>query len=214
MHGLFITFEGIDGSGKSTQLRLCTERLTSRGITAVATREPGGTAAGAAIRQLLLQHREPRLVAEAELLLYAADRAQHVQQVIRPALDGGSIVLCDRFADATEAYQGYGRGLDLELIARLNEVATGGLVPDATLVFDLDLPEAARRLRSRGDESNRFDDEAAEFHARVREGYRRIAASNPDRVVVVDATGSVEHVAARVDEAILPKILTSRSTTV
>ena len=202
--GAFVTFEGADGSGKSTQLRRFAARLAARNVPHVVTREPGGTAAGLEIRRLVLEPRIPAIVPDAELLLYAADRAQHVREVILPAIAGGLVVLCDRFTDATVAYQGYGRGLDLEIIQRLNDIATGGLQPDLTLVFDLDVDEALGRLAARADVEvpTRFDLEKRDFHARVREGYLAIARANPARVRVLDASGTEDEVAARVDEAV------------
>lgn len=204
MRGTFITFEGADGSGKSTQVRRLAERLAGRSVAFLTTREPGGTDAGLAMRALLLEPRTPPLVPDAELLLYAADRAQHVRETLEPALASGHVVLCDRYADATVAYQGYGRGLDLGLIADLNRIATCGLVPDLTLVFDLDVDEASRRLTARsGTETlTRFDLEAREFHQRVRDGYLRIARDEPDRVLVLDASGAIDDVAIRVAEVV------------
>ena len=216
MRGAFISFEGVDGCGKTTQLERLVERLSTERIHPVPTREPGGTLAGARMRALLLEEHTPPIVADAELLLYAADRAQHVHEVLRPALVGGRLVLCDRYADATVAYQGFGRGLNLDLIAQLNRVATAGLEPDLTLVFDLDVEEATRRLRGRsaspgGDAPTRFDLEGRAFHERVRHGYLEIAAAEPDRVRVVDASGPPEAVDARVDLAIAPLIELWRS---
>lgn len=204
MRGAFITFEGADGSGKSTQVRLLAERLRTRGIPFLTTREPGGTSAGLAIRALVLEPRTPSLAPESELLLYAADRAQHVRETLLPAIDGGRVVLCDRYADATLAYQGYGRGLDLQLIAELNRIATRGLVPDLTLVFDLDVDEASRRLtiRSGVETPTRFDLEAREFHERVRRGYLLLARSEPDRFVVLDASRTIDEIASEVDSAV------------
>jgi dTMP kinase len=206
--GAFITFEGIDGCGKTSQLAGLLGRLSSRGYSCIATREPGGTPLGESLRALTLERGGPHVSPDAELLLFAAARAQHVHEVIRPALDRGAVVLCDRFADSTVAFQGYGRGLDLDGIAQLNALATRGLVPDLTLWFDLDLEEAARRLGRRedvdGETANRFDVEANAFHERVRDGYRRIAESAPDRVARVEAGGSVDEVAARVDEIVFP----------
>src|SRR5262249_40964443 len=149
---------------------------------------------------LLLEPRTPPLAPGAELLLYAADRAQHVRETLEPALAEGRVVLCDRYTDATVAYQGRGRGLDLDVIGELNRIATAGLAPDLTLVFDLEVDEAARRMQARAgvETPTRFDLEAREFHARVRDAYLRIAESEPGRVRVVDASGTVDEVADRV----------------
>lgn len=201
MHGALITFEGPDGSGKTTQLRRQAERLQALGQTVLITREPGGTTAGIEIRSLLMGHRTPPLVPVAELLLYAADRAQHVRETIEPALAEGAIVLCDRYTDATVTYQGYGRHLDLALIDDLNRIATGGRAPDLTLLFDLDVASAERRMQARegalgAEAPTRFDLEKHDYRERVREGYLRIAEAEPHRVRIVDASGAIEDVAA------------------
>jgi len=203
----FITFEGIDGCGKSTQLRLLASELRLRGREVVTTREPGGTPLGARVRELLLDARE-QVDPLAELLLYAADRAQHVRQLVRPALDSGRVVLCDRYADATVAYQGAGRGFPASLIDEVVALATDGLRPDLTLVFDLPVEEsrqrAAQRARRGGEIQDRIDAEEIAFHHRVREAYLRIAAAEPHRVRVIDASASVEEVHAHVVRVVTP----------
>lgn len=207
----FITFEGIDGSGKSTQLRLLASRLRLRGHDVVATREPGGTPLGTRLRRLLLDT-ETEVDPLAELLLYAADRAQHVRTLIRPAIAANRIVLSDRYADATIAYQGAGRALPLETVERIVRIATDELKPDLTLVFDLGVTEGyqrreGRRLRAQaegGASGDRLDGESAEFHQRVREAYHAIARREPERVRIVDASGSVEEAHASVMEIVLP----------
>ncbi len=204
MRGAFLTFEGTDGSGKTTQLKRQAARLSEAGIPTLVTREPGGTAAGAAMRALLLEARTPSLAPEAEMLLYAADRAQHVREVIEPAIADGRIVLCDRYIDATVAYQGHGRGLRIDVIAALNRIATGGLEPDLTILFDIPVDVSLARLAARANASGsealtRFDLEVREFHQRVRDGYLAIALANPERFRVVDASGSVVDVGAAVD---------------
>jgi dTMP kinase len=196
--GKLITFEGIDGCGKSTQMRLLERYLTDRGFAVVSTREPGGTDLGRKIRSALLDGARGSVEPLAELLLYAADRAQHARQVIMPALAEGKVVLSDRFYDATTVYQGYARGFDLKLVNQLNELATGGLKPDLTLLFDLDAETGLERTRRRGDEAggtarpDRLDQEPAEFHNRVRKAYLEIAAREPQRFRVIPATGPVE----------------------
>jgi dTMP kinase len=196
--GKLITFEGIDGCGKSTQMRLLERYLTDRGFAIVSTREPGGTALGRKIRSALLDGARGSVEPLAELLLYAADRAQHSRQVIMPALAEGKVVLSDRFYDATTVYQGYARGFDLKLVNQLNELATGGLKPDLTLLFDLDAETGLERTRRRGDEAgaaarpDRLDQEPVEFHNRVRKAYLEIAAREPQRFRVIPATGPVE----------------------
>ena len=197
--GKLITFEGIDGCGKSTQMRLLEQYLTEHGHDVVSTREPGGTELGKKIRSALLDGGKDSVEPLAELLLYAADRAQHTRQVIMPALAAGKVVLSDRFYDATTVYQGYARGFDLELVNQLNELATGGLKPDLTLLFDLDVETGLKRTRRRGYQSgeaaarpDRLDQEPVEFHERVRKAYLEIAAREPQRFRVIPAAGPVE----------------------
>jgi dTMP kinase len=204
----FITFEGTDGSGKSTQLRMLASQLRLRRQEVVATREPGGTPLGTRVRELLL-HAEEQVDPLAELLLYAADRAQHVRTLIRPALDSGHVVLSDRYADATAAYQGAGRGFPDELVSELIALATGGLMPDMTLLFDLTVEESLRRAAHRtreGKAADRLDAENAAFYTRVRDAYLRIAAAEPERVKVVDASGSVEEIHVQVMRLVMPLI--------
>jgi len=196
-----ITFEGIDGCGKSTQMRLLEQYLTELGLAVVSTREPGGTELGKKIRSALLDGVEGSVEPLAELLLYAADRAQHVRQVIMPALAEGKVVLSDRFYDATTVYQGYARGFDLALVNQLNELAAGGLKPDLTLLFDLDVETGLKRTWERGDKTggaaarpDRLDQEPMEFHERVRKAYLEIAAREPQRFRVIPATGPVEEI--------------------
>ena len=181
MRGKLITFEGIDGCGKSSQLRLLSEYLTERQIAFVATREPGGTLLGRTVRSAILDSEPGSVEPLAELLLYAADRAQHVRRVVLPALESGRLVLSDRFFDATTAFQGYGRQFDLALIQHLNDLATGGLKPDLTLLFDLDVATALERVSSRGRDAqpDRIDQEPGDFHERVRRGYLEVSAFEP-----------------------------------
>jgi dTMP kinase len=198
--GAFITFEGIDGSGKSTQLRLLASHLRLSGLEVVATREPGGTNLGKRLRAALLDAEE-QVDPLAELLLYAADRAQHVRTLLKPALETSHIVLSDRYADATVAYQGAGRGFPPALIAQVVELATGGLKPDLTLIFDLSVAECVSRTRRRSHDENvadRLDSEDAIFHTRVRNAYLQIAADDPERVRLVNASGSINETHALV----------------
>ena len=206
MTSAFITFEGIDGCGKSTQLRMLASELRLRGREVVATREPGGTPLGTRVRQLVLDSEE-QVDPLAELLLYAADRAQHVRTLVRPALDSGHVVLSDRYADATVAYQGAGRGFPDAIVAEVVALATGGLMPDLTLIFDLPVDESQRRAPRRtdkGHQRDRLDAEDAAFHTRVRDAYQRIANAEPERVRVIDAAGSVQETQAQVMRIVMP----------
>lgn len=195
-----ITFEGIDGCGKSLQIRLLHPWLQAQGLDPQYPREPGGTAAGEAIRGILLEHPENPLSAESELLLFMAARAQICRERIAPALAAGKWVICDRFMDSSLAYQGYGRGLDLELITRLNAFAVGSCVPDLTLFLDLPLDLAEERLGERG-EANRLDAESRAFKERVRQGFLAIAAKEK-RMLRIDAAGDAETVQEAVRAAI------------
>ena len=198
---MFITLEGGEGVGKTTQQALLAERLQREGYACVSTREPGGTALGEALRELLL-HGDP-LTPLAELFLYAADRAEHVQKCILPALAAGQVVVCDRFTDSTLAYQGYGRGLDLEKIRQLNHLATGGLQPHLTLWLDLP-PEVGL---ARSGLADRLEQERLEFHRRVHQGFQALAAAEPQRIVRIDAGGSPLEVAARIWSVVKPRLL-------
>lgn len=196
MNGKFITFEGIDGSGKSTQLEMLATYLRSRSIEPVITREPGGTALGRALREAFLETTET-VSPMAELLSFAADRAQHVEFLIRPSIAAGRIVISDRYADATFAYQGAGRGFSEEKILQVIDLATDGLKPDLTLFFDIEVAEAIRRMAARDEaeaKRNRMDDETAEFYTRVRIAYLGIAEREPKRFKVLDASGSIEDI--------------------
>lgn len=193
---LFVTFEGIEGSGKSTHVRLLAAHLRAGGRRVVETREPGGTEAGLAIRALLLGAEAVPLEPLAELLLYCADRAQHLGEVVRPALADGAVVLCDRFSDSTLAYQGHARGLDLELVRGLDARARGGLRPDLTFLLDCPASDGLRRARGRGNGGDRFEDAPVAFHERVQAGFRALAAAEPDRFVTVDSTAPREQVSA------------------
>ncbi|MBL7062921.1 MAG: dTMP kinase [Anaerolineae bacterium] len=195
---MFITFEGPDGSGKTTQAHLLAERLREQRYEVVLTREPGGSDIGDQIRAVLHDLRNTAMDARTEILLYSASRAQHVAQLIRPALAAGKIVISDRYADSTLAYQGYGRGLDLETLRTVTAFATGGLVPDLTLYLDIPPQEGLQRRRLGGDEWNRLDAEALEFHQRVRAGFLELVRLEPERWVVIDSTHSIEEVQAEI----------------
>ncbi len=210
MMGLFITFEGVEGSGKTTQMQLLRQHLEARGCTVVLTREPGGTPIAETIRDVLLDPAHGAMAPAAELLLYEAARAQHVAELIRPALEQGKIVLCDRFADSTTAYQGTARGLDYEALDRLHRIATNGVWPHLTFVLDMAPEEGLDRARERG-RFDRMEQESLEFHERVRQGFLRIAKMEPDRVTIVNAARSIEDVARHI-QLRLDEYLQARST--
>jgi len=192
---LFITFEGIEGCGKTTQMRRLVARVSGYGIPLVSTLEPGGTDIGRKIRQILLDRRNQNLSALSELMLYAADRAQHVEEVVRPALKQGKWVICDRFSDATVAYQGLARGQDIEFIGKVNEVVTQGIKPDMTFLLDCPVDvglnralERNRLLTEKG--QDRFEREKLEFHRKVRGGYLELARRNHERFVIINAAST------------------------
>jgi len=186
--GLFITFEGADGCGKTTQLMMLAKYLKENGVDVVVTREPGAKGLGEKLRDILLNY-DGEVSSQAEAFLFLADRAQHMDVIIKPAVASGKIVLCDRHTDSTVAYQGYGRGLDLTRINSLNDIATGGRKPDLTFVFDIDIETSMARV---GNEKDRMESSGMEFFNRVRNGYLQIAKQEPERVKVVDATQSIE----------------------
>ncbi len=202
---MFITFEGPEGSGKSSQIKQLALFLKTRGFSVLETREPGGTPIGDQIRDCLHDVANTDMVAPTEFLLYSASRAQLVREVIRPALDAGTIVLCDRYADSTTAYQGYGRGLDLADLRLITRFATGGLTPDVTFLLDIDVERGlARRVEGEA-EMNRLDLEEIAFHQRVRDGYHQLAKIDPQRWILVDADRSQEIVQADLQALLLAK---------
>jgi dTMP kinase len=208
--GRFITFEGGEGCGKSTQIRLLAERLRAAGKDVLLTREPGGTALAEKIRSLVREESDDPPNSRAETLLFIASRAQVVENVIRPALASGTWVLCDRFADSTFAYQGYGRGLDLEELKRINSFATGGLEPDRTILLNVSPEVSAKRMRAReaatNTDADRMEKAGDSFHSRLRQGFLELAAAEPDRFAVIQADGSVEEVEEAVWNSIQPTL--------
>lgn len=204
--GLFITLEGLEGTGKSTPGPALADYLRGRDMEVLHTREPGGTAIGERIRGVLLDEAHREMAAETEMLLFAASRAQFVREIVRPTLERGVTVLSDRYVDASLAYQGYGRGLDVAVVAWVNEVATGGLLPDLTILLDIDPAAGLARARAgkevgrgRGD---RLEQEALPFYERVRAGFLRLAAESPQRFAVLDADGEVAQVRRRIVETV------------
>jgi len=211
---MFITLEGIEGSGKTTQIAHITRFLRSKAMEAAVTREPGGTELGRKIRGILLDPQSRDMTPAAELLLYTADRAQHIRQVIRPALKAGKVVLCDRYFDATLVYQGYARGLDITGIRKLHELMCDGLTPTLTLLFDLSpeigLARAWRQI-NRGDRSGsetRFEKETVDFHRKVRQGYLELARLEPHRFQIIDASQDEDSVRRRIYSVLTQRLLT------
>lgn len=209
--GYFITFEGVEGCGKTTQIRLLAERLAAHGFSTTLTREPGGCAIADKIRAILLDADNSDMSPLAELMLYAAARAQHVSNVIAPALNAGNIVLCDRFCDATIAYQSFGRGIDRGVIDTLNGHACQGVVPDLTVLIDCDPAVGLARARLRIEASNgpreeRFELEELAFHQRVREGYQRLAMEQAQRFITIEGSDSMEDIATMIAVQVLARI--------
>jgi len=200
---MFITFEGVEGCGKTTQARMLATQLEERGVHTLVTREPGGAVISEQIRAILLDNRNDGMDPMAEALLYVASRAQFVAEVVRPALASGTIVICDRYADSTLAYQGYGRGLPIETLQTLNRIATGGIVPDRTFLLDVPVADGLSRKRKDGN-LNRLDNAGDAFHERVRNGYHALAGAAPARWRVIDAGAAPSVVAGAIWSALSP----------
>lgn len=196
--GLFITFEGPDGCGKTTQMNLLAQYFEKKGKKVVLTREPGGKGLGEKVREILLNY-NGEVSDRCESFLFLADRAQNIDIIVKPAVEQGEIVLCDRHIDSTVAYQGYGRGLDINEINILNNLATGGKKPDLTLVFDVDVETSMKRV---GKEKDRMESAGIDFHNRVRNGYLELAKQEPDRIKVLDATKTIEEIHEKVVEIV------------
>lgn len=197
-NGLFITFEGADGCGKTTQIELLNKYLQEKGMKTLLTREPGSKGLGVKLREILLNYPE-EVSPTAESFLFLADRAQHIDCIIKPAVRQGTIVLCDRHTDSTVAYQGYGRGLDIEQIHSLNKIATGGMKPDLTIVFDIDVETSMSRV---GSNKDRMESAGIEFFNRVRNGYLEIAKAEPERVKIINSSDTIENIHKKVVELI------------
>ena len=208
---MFITLEGPDGSGKSTQVQPLAEYLSREGYTVFTTREPGGTTISDQVREVLMRLDNRSMYPRTETLLFCAARAQLVEEVIRPRLQRGEIILCDRYADSTLAYQGYGHGNDLQILQQLLDFATGGLWPDLTILFDIDAIAGLNRRKVGGGEWNRLDDYQIAFHQRVRDGYLTMAHKNPKRWAIVNADLEIEKVQVDLRRLVLERIKTARS---
>jgi dTMP kinase len=207
VEGKLIVFEGVEGCGKTTQMLQTSEWLQNLGISVVITREPGGTELGLQLRHLLLEKSNDKPIAnKTELLLYAADRSQHVEQELLPNLTSGKFILCDRYIDSTIAYQGYGRGLDMYLIDKLNKISTGGLNSDLTIWLDIEVEIGFSRKKRDGLGLDRIEQEKIEFHRRVRQGYAELHASHPQRIVKIDGSFSKEAVQAKIQEILHDKL--------
>jgi dTMP kinase len=207
----FITFEGIEGCGKSTQVALLARHLSKAGHAVMTTREPGGCPIADQVRDILLDAANRDMAPVTELLLYAAARAQHVNEIVAPALESGQIVLCDRFTDATVAYQGYGRGLDLAVIEVLNRMARGNIRPDLTILVDcpveIGLSRAMARINvSSGAREERFELESLQFHRKVREGYLSLSQMEPDRFIVIDGSRTIEETETAIASAVIDRL--------
>ncbi|MFA4910699.1 MAG: dTMP kinase [Desulfobacteria bacterium] len=213
---MFITFEGIEGCGKTTQIGLMGSFLDTKGLPYIMTREPGGTEIGEEIRKILLSSQNKDMSFTTELFLYVASRAQHIKEVIKPALANKKIVLCDRFSDATIAYQVYARGFDLKLVKKLNQLATSGLTPDITILFDcpvdVGLTRAMGRICSEANQAreDRFEREDRNFHEKVREGYLKVAKKKNERIIVIDGTKDRDIIHQEVCNTVFPKIIAER----
>ncbi len=211
MTGKLIVFEGVEGSGKTTQIqrisRWLQDEIGSSSVPILVTKEPGGTALGRSLRKLLLDHHEDEpIVDRAELLLFAADRAQHVQGFLKPHLEKGAIILCDRFTDSTIAYQGYGRGLDLSLTRQLNQIATGGLQSDLTLWLDIDVELGLARTQTRG-AMDRMEQSELAFHQRVQQGFQELAQTHRDRIIPIDASLSPDEVTQQIQQVLSQRLV-------
>ncbi|NLL13614.1 MAG: dTMP kinase [Fibrobacter sp.] len=196
--GVFITFEGIDGCGKSTQLELAAKKLGEQSFPLLVTREPGGTAIAEKIREILISPQNSEMVNECELLMYLAARAQHVREKIIPAIEQGFVVLCDRFQEATFAYQGFGRNIPLDFLEKINSFATGGLSPDLTFVFDISVDLSNERMQKMNKAKDRLELNGRTFYQKIAEGYRFLAKKEPQRILLLDGSEPLERISEQV----------------
>jgi len=207
---MFITFEGSEGSGKSTQIKKAAEYLRSLNYNVVVSREPGGTLIGEQVRACLHDVNNKDMTSEAEVLLYSASRAQYVKEVILPSLESGVVILSDRYADSTIAYQGYGRGLDLEALKQITKFATGGLKPDLTILLEIDVTAGIERREIGGAEMNRMDLQTISFYERVEKGYKALVAADPERWVIIDANQPKEVVQSEIRRVLIERLETGQ----
>jgi len=203
--GFFITFEGPEGSGKSTHSLLLYDYLRKKGLPAVHTREPGGTELAEGLRQVLLNPKN-KVLPLTELMLYEASRSQHTEELIRPSLEKGKIVICERYTDATLAYQGYGRGLDKKIIKTLNNIATAGLIPNLTIILDISVREGLKKARALKNRGDRLERENSKFHERVRQGYLKIARENPRRIKIIRTAPTINETHKKIIELVEKKL--------
>ena len=208
MNGKLIVFEGVEGCGKTSQMQLCYEWLRSLHIPVIMTRQPGGTELGTHLRRLLLDKTDNQQISDrTELLLYAADRSQHIEQFIQPNLAAGKIILCDRYIYSTIAYQGYGRGLDMDLINQLNSIATAGLASDLTFWLDIDVEVGLSRKRGDGDKFDRIEQEKIDFHRRVQQGYTALATSKPETIIPIDGNLTKQAVQEKIQQVLENRLI-------
>ena len=208
--GLFITFEGIEGCGKTTQMNLLADHLKKEGVSVLKTREPGGTKIGEEIRELLLNPDNKKMAKETEMLLYGASRAQHIKELIEPALKSGKIVLCDRYADSTLAYQGFGRSIGIALIKKACPLSLGSIQPDLTILLDLDVKAGLKRIKNRAHGNDRIEKEKIAFHNRVRKGYLKLAKASRGRIKIVKADKEIVAIQKEIRDIIKRKLYSKK----
>ena len=208
--GLFITFEGIEGCGKTTQMNLLADHLKKEGVSVLKTREPGGTKIGEEIRELLLNPDNKKMAKETEMLLYGASRAQHIKELIEPALKSGKIVLCDRYADSTLAYQGFGRNMGISLIRKTCPLSLGSIQPELTILLDLDVKAGLSRIKNRKGGNDRIEKEKIAFHNKVRKGYLKLAKASRGRIRVVRADRKIEEIQKEIRDILIKKLYSKK----